>query len=826
MSKIRRNLMATSAAIGLAGIAHPAFAAPAPAPAAEQAAAEEAPVGEIIVTANKRNENISKVGASIAAFDTSLLERRNIGKAEDLAKYVPGLTLAPSTHATPVYTLRGIGYNADALGVYPAVSVSIDQAPLTFPVLAGHSLYDLERVEVLKGPQGTLFGQNSTGGAINYVAAKPTKELQAGFNLDYGRFNEVHGSGFISAPVSETIGMRFAFDAMHRDAWQYNFLDPKQKNGTTNYVAARLITEWQASEKLKFQLNLNGSVDRSEPQALQIIATVPSVPSAPSFAELTAPFTPQNLRAASWTTVARIPGPLTGGLPFPPNPAPGYTPGFQSVTEPAIPAGDRTLFQATLRADLQVTDSIAITSITGYNRLSQKMSFDLDGSPYEMVDAPRDDGTIDDFSQELRISNAAAPGQRFRWTLGGNYNHSKVNEIQDITYGDNSLSNAGTAWIHISTVDSRGKMDNIAAFANGEYDLTDQLTFKAGIRYTHSINNQRMCNNDAAPDQRVSVLFGLGFNNPGACYSFFPDFTNGKPYLGRLAENNVSWRAGLDYKPTSDLLLYANVSRGFKAGSFPVITGATVDVFAPARQERVTSYEGGFKAKFMNNTISWTGAVFYQDYKDKQIQGTVDTALFGLLQRLDNVPKSHIFGVETDVVLRPVSGLTLSGSASYLKTKVDEYTATTVFGNILGSGYGSAGTKYNFAGNRLPFAPSWSLTGDIDYRVPTGNGGTVFVGASASYRSDVDAYIGGSSLKIPPAPYRSIKTFPFRIDGYTIVDARIGYEFPGDRISISAWGKNVFNKFNVQNIISYNDIITQATGMPATYGVSLRVKWK
>jgi len=825
MNTIRRAILAASTALTLVGIAHPALAAPAAADAAA-APADEAPTGEIIVTANKRNESISKVGASIAAFDTSLLERRNIGKAEDLVKYIPGMALAPSTHGTPVYTLRGIGYNADALGVYPAVSVSMDQAPLTFPVLAGHSLYDLERVEVLKGPQGTLFGQNSTGGAINYVAAKPTKELQAGFSVDYGRFNLVHLGGFVSGPISDTLSMRLAFDAEHRDAWQYNFLDPSQKNGTNNYAAARLITSWQASDRLKLELNINGSVDRSQPQALQIIATSPSVKSAPSFAEMNAPFTPRNLRAASWTTVARIPGPLTGGIPFPLTPAPGYTPGFQSTTVPAIPAGDRNLFQATLRADFEVTDSIAITSITGFSRLTQNMSFDLDGSPFEMVDNPRDQGTISDFSQELRISNAAGSGQKFRWTLGGNYNHSKVDQIQDITYGDNSLSNAGNAWIHISTVDSRGKMDNIAAFGNAEYDVTDQITLKAGVRYTHSINNQRMCNTDIAADQRVSVLFGLGLNNSGACYSFFPDFSNGKPYLGRLAENNVSWKVGVDFKPTNDLLVYANISRGFKAGSFPVITGASVDVFGPAKQEQVTSFEGGFKAKLLNNAVQWTGAVFYQDYKDKQIQGTVDTGLFGLLQRLDNVPKSQIFGIETDLVVRPTAGLTLTGSASYLKTKVNEYTATTVFGNILGNGYGSAGTKFNFAGNRLPFAPTWSLTGDIDYRVPTGNGGSFFVGGSVNYRSDVDAYIGGSTIQSPGAPNRTTKALPFRIDSYTLVDARIGYEFPGDRLTISAWGKNVFNAFNVQNVISYNDIITQAVGQPVTYGVSLKVKWK
>jgi outer membrane receptor protein involved in Fe transport len=804
MSNIRRTVLAASTAIGLAGIAHPAFAAPAP--AAEQAAAEEAPVGEIIVTANKRNESISKVGASVAAFDTSLLDKRGIVRLDELAKAVPNLTLAPSTHGTPVFTLRGIGFNADSLGVYPAVSLSLDQAPMPFPVLANHSMYDLERVEVLKGPQGTLFGQNSTGGAINFVAAKPTKDLAAGFNLDYGRFNEVHGTMFISGPVSETVGMRLAVDAMHRDDWQYNFTRP-DKNGEQNYIAARLVTDWQASDKLKFELNLNGSVDRSDPQALQIIASLPSNPAAPTPEELNAPLAPRDLRAANWSNSGRR------GV------------GTQSDTESARPRGNRKIFQAFLRGDLNVTDSVTLTSITTYNHLKQNMAFDLDGSQYELVDNPRGEGTIDDFNQELRLSNASAPGERFRWTVGANYNHSKVNELQIITYGDNSLSNAGTNFIHESNVQNRGRMDNYAVFANGEYDLNDKLTFKAGIRYTSSKNKNRMCGSDTTGDQQLSQLFRLLGNllggkdipiGPGDCISLNAANLPGDPINITLKEDNVSWRAGLDFKPNSTTLIYANISRGYKAGAFPVITGATQEVFKPAKQESVTSYEAGVKTRFMNNAVSLSGAVFYQDYRDKQIQGTVNTALFGLLQRLDNVPKSHIFGVEAEVAIRPTAGLTLSGSMSYLKTKVDQYSGITVFGD-----------QKDFAGSRLPFAPSWSLVGDIDYRVPTSSGGEVFVGAGINYRTYQDAYIAGSQLQIPDnGVNRWLDRTAFRIDGYALVDARIGYTFPGENLTVSAWGKNVFNTFNVQNKISYNNIITQATGMPATYGVSLKVRFK
>ena len=809
MKIMSQSSLLASAAISLACSCVPALAEDAPAPAAN------ADTGEIIVTANKRNENISKVGASIAAFDTAMLANRNIGKPEELARSIPGMALAPSTHGTPVYTLRGIGYNADSLGVYPAVSISIDQAPLTFPVLAGHSLYDLERVEVLKGPQGTLFGQNSTGGAINYIAAKPTKELQAGFALDYGRFNEVHGTAYISGPLSDTLGIRLAVDGAHRDDWQYNFTRP-DKNGEQNYIAARLVTEWQASDRLKLVLNVNGSVDRSDPQALQIIASLPSNPAAPTFEELNVPFTPRNLRAANWSNSGRA-----GNA-------------FQSATESGRPRGDRKLFQAFLRADLDLSDQIALTSITTFNHLKQKMAFDLDGSQYELVDNPRDDGTISDFSQELRLSNASSPGVQFRWTVGANYNHSKVDEYQDITYGDNSLASAANNYIHVSGVDNRGRMDSYAAFANAEYDVTSQITLKGAVRYTKSTNKNTMCNLEAAADNNVAELFTIlgtilgGQTVPlglGDCYTLHDVNQPGNPannlpgdaFRSELSEDNVSWRAGVDFKASSDTLLYANVSRGYKAGSFPVITASLQSQLVPAKQESVTSYEAGFKTKLAGNMIQLSGAVFYQDYKNKQIQGTVKTGLFGLLQRLDNLPKSHIFGVEGDLVVRPVSGLTLTGSASYLKTKVDTYSGTTVFGV----------ENYNFAGSRLPFAPSWTLVGDLDYRIPTGSGGAVFMGAAVNYRTSVDAYVGGSTLAIPDnGVNRWTKSVPFKIDGYALVDARLGYEFPGNKATVSVWGKNVFNQFHVQNVISYNDIITQSVGMPATYGISLKVYWK
>lgn len=773
-------------------------------------------IEEIIVTANKRQESAMDVGTSITAFSGSALEDRFILSPEDLAQNVPTLELAPSTHGTPVYTMRGVGYNSDAMAVYPAVSISLDQAPMSFPILAARSLYDLERVEVLKGPQGTLFGQNSTGGAINYVAAKPTDEFAASITAGYGRFNEFRAGGFVSGPLGENFGARLAVDSRNRDEWQENYLPGRNdENGEQEYFAARLVTEWQPSDRVNVMLNLNGSSDDSQPMALQLTATLPSNPGAPFDNELVASFAPDDSRAANWS--------IAGAQRYPDN---------QILTEASTPRGNRETWQAILRVDWDISDTVALTSITTYNDYSQDMSFDLDGTETEMLGLPNNTGSIEDFHQELRLSNGAGGDSALRWTVGANFNSSEVAEYQDITYTDNSLASPANNFIHISGVNNTGEMETWAVFASGEYDLSDNLALKAGVRYTDSNNDNSMCNQDNAADQNVTELFVIlsdllgGRAVPlttGDCYSLRDDTLLSQSYDGvdggrhnvTLAENNTSWMVGLDYSLSEDTLLYGNVSKGYKAGSFPVITGSVLSQFDPAVQESVTAYELGFKSTIAG-FAQWSGAVFFNEYEDKQIQGSDLTALFGLLQLLDNVPESEVFGIETDIVMRPSDGLTVTAAATYLETEIKKYSATNVFGEL----------DYDFAGNDLPFAPEWSFVGDIDYRMPLSSGANLAMGATVSYRSSVDAYAAGSVLQVPDnGVNRWSDRVPFEIDDYALVDARLAYTFASGDITLSAYAKNVFDEFYVSNVISYNNAITRTVGMPRTYGVAFTMNW-
>src|SRR5580692_6185092 len=196
-------------------------------------------LAEIIVTAIKRNQALQDVPITVSVLDARQLADRRIETLSDIAEAVPGLSYSTSANNTPVYTLRGVGFNDQSLSAYPTVSVYLDEAPLAFPVLSEQGAFDLQRIEVLKGPQGTLFGQNSTGGAINYIAAKPTDTVEAGANVGYGNYNAIDARGFVSGPLSDTLLGRIAIETNQMDGWQDSYTTGHH-NGATNFTNGRV----------------------------------------------------------------------------------------------------------------------------------------------------------------------------------------------------------------------------------------------------------------------------------------------------------------------------------------------------------------------------------------------------------------------------------------------------------------------------------------------------------------------------------------------------------------------------------------------------------
>ncbi|MFD2499815.1 TonB-dependent receptor [Rhizorhabdus histidinilytica] len=242
---------------------------------AQSTPAEESADADIVVTANKREQKLTDVGLAVAVLGGDALKTQKISSLADIAQTVPGLSFTPTANETPVFTLRGVGFYETSLGAYPTVPVYIDEFPLSFPATTSHSAFDLERIEVLKGPQGTLFGQNATGGAINYIAAKPTKNLSAGLSLSYGRFNAIDAEGYVSGPLSDKVGVRVSSRYERADGWQVSNTRPGDRNGKKEVIAGRVLLDFEPVERLRFNLNLNGWHEKGETQSPQYVATLP-----------------------------------------------------------------------------------------------------------------------------------------------------------------------------------------------------------------------------------------------------------------------------------------------------------------------------------------------------------------------------------------------------------------------------------------------------------------------------------------------------------------------------------------------------------------------
>ncbi|MCI1756622.1 MAG: TonB-dependent receptor [Sphingobium sp.] len=448
-----------------------------------------------------------------------------------------------------------------------------------------------------------------------------------------------------------------------------------------------------------------------------------------------------------------------------------------------------------------------------------------------------DRGFIKSFNQELRISNGG--NTKFRWVVGGNYEKSHVYEYQLQT-----LSQISTAAIFGYTgayVYSDQKMRNYAFFANGEYDLGSQLTLKAGARYTNARRTAATCTGDPGDGTFGGVFDSLGnaiqlgffpvagFTPTGVpvppigagCAPLDNTTLDGTPatylpgeFRDTLQENNVSWRAGIDYKAAPRLLLYANVAKGYKAGSFPIASAATFEQFLPVVQESLLSYEAGFKFSSSDRRFSASGAAFYYDYRDKQLRGKIVDPIFGVLDALDNIPKSRMLGFELDTTYTPVDGLTLGLSGSILDSKITNFVGRDTAGGVI-----------DYAGSVIPYTPKYQLRLSADYKWTVGNA-EPFIGAVYSVRSKAIANIGGARGLVITPDFRSSvpASDTYTIDGYGLLDLRAGASFNDGQWSVMVFGKNVLNKYYASNVFTDYDTIARFAGQPATYGVTISFK--
>ena len=738
----------------------------------------------VIVTARKREEAINTIPMSISAIGGRQLAQQGIVRLSDLGRAVPGFTYTHSQVGTPIYTLRGVGFVDISMGGRPTVSVYADQAPVPFTIETLGGNLDLDRIEVLKGPQGTLFGQNSTGGAINLIPTKPTQTFEGGAEVSYGNYNALSLGGYVSGPITSDLSARLALRHDQNDGWQKS-VTTGETNGVGDLTTGRLLLDWKPTDKLKVELNLNGFLDRSDSQAAQTTAVLNLPASAVLIPALgTYPLAPHNDRAADW------------------NPGQNYR-------------RDNGFFQANLRGDYDLPHGLTLTSLTSYSHYTENQPIDIDGTPLSGLQQLTI-GSISSWYEELRVSGHFM--DRGYFVVGGNYSSDIVRETN---YDDVSGSTEAFTFVGFNLPEFKDFRDSdnqnsesYAVFGNVDYDLTDTVKLNAGVRYTHAIDHFNGCSSDTG-DGNAALLFGSFWNiirgslslppnpavPPGGCVSANAQFTP-QLVVNTLDEDNVSWRAGLEWKVWPKTMLYVNVSQGYKAGGFPDLGATNTSQYLPARQESLLAYEAGFKSTLFENTLQLNGAGFYYDYRDKQVLGSVSDPLFGRLLRLINIPKSQILGAELQATWAPVHGLTIGANASYIDSEIlDHFTNYNPFGQI-----------QDFGGEAFPNTPTWQFAGNVHYRWPLNDRLYAFGEANVSYKSATNNALGEEPL--------------LAIKAYALADLSAGVESSDGNWRAWVWVRNLGDTYYWTGAYIDTDTAVRYAGMPRTFGVTLSAKFQ
>ena len=813
--KVRNALhLGVPALVIAAAMTSPALAAAAQDSPEAESSARVGGIEEIVVTAQKRAERVNDIGMSIQAIGSDDLTKLGVIDTADLSKITPGFTASYGT----IYTIRGIGFQDTSLAASPTVSLYVDEVPLPYSILTTGASLDLERVEVLKGPQGILFGNNATGGAINYIAAKPTDDFSVGAKISYGRFDSLDAEGFISGPISDNVGFRVAVRRQSMDDWQKGYTTPLT-SGQRDVWIGRAMLEFEPTETFSALLSIHGWKDKSDTQVGQFFGVEPLNPTNGVDPRIIAyPLAPHNPRAADRSVCVNN---SIFNEPFNQIPEPfGYSPDRPTTAENCTSlARDNTFYQFSLRMELELSPDIKLTSLSSYERFDRDQPVEGDGIIYQNYEAQLE-GYLDVLYQELRLSGEFGNGGN--WIVGANYERDKTFDSDLKSFSGSSSIPALGINMGPTHTQNRQTTDTYAVFGNVRVPLSDQITVYGGLRYTSVKKDYIGCGYDggdgtwAAASKLIQDLladiyeytpagvdvgpFGCGTTGPAPTYNPLP-----AGFPDELNEDNVSFRAGIDFKPVQDTLLYANVSRGYKAGVFPTVSTSSFVQLEPARQEQLTAYEIGAKSTLFDRRLQLNGAVFYYDYKDKQILGALNDLVFGALPALVNVPKSDVKGFELSVVASPTPALQFSGGVSYAKSRVKgDYFDFDPFARLA-----------NFKGQPFPSAPPWSGFVDAQYNFPLGNL-EGYVGGTVNYQDKTNSFFYVTDPEAdPPGDILEQKA-------RTLVDLRAGIE--KDNWSLQIWGRNVFNKWYWNGAAHVNDVVARYTGMPATYGMTF--SWK
>ncbi len=832
--------------------------------AATGAAAQEVTsVDEIIVTAQKREQCLQDVPIVVTSLSQQVLEDAGVRDIKDMQILTPGLTVTSTTSETiTTARIRGVGTVGDNPGLESSVGVVIDGVYRPRNGVGFGDLGEMSRIEVLKGPQGTLFGKNTSAGVINLLTEAPS--FQPGFEgeLTGGDYGAWGVAGSVTGPLSENIAGRLYVASRQRDG----FYDVDTGDGPRTLTEDQTQDFWTARGQLLIlpsdlaSIRLIADYSRRE----EFCCVSSQIRVGPTFGFINALANGQGQAA-----------PVTGsGF----GPAPGYD--FVPFSRTAYSNRDTGQniedygFSAEVNADIEAWNA-TVTSVTAYRSWESDNGMDIDFTGADLLYRNQDGNFgfgIDTISQELRLAGATA---NFDWLIGGFYANedlsrddsyflgSDYNAYQSLLFtatvpaalggpnpgriqcftdptGFNPLCAAGLAPpnafapTHIvgQGVDDHYSQssETFAIFTNNTWRVTDAFELTLGLRWTNdekdllvqqdNINGNgsaclgALANQGSASPTPTSALGAL-------CLPWSNPFYDNRSVTESFSEDAFSGTFKAAYRLNDSVMFYGSYARGYKGAGYNldrVQTGVTPDasLFFPA--ETVDSWELGFKSTLFNRSLLFNATLFDQTFEDFQLNTFLGTAFV-----VESIPEVNSTGVDMDMLwFTPVDGLTLNGGLTYAETTYGDFTAADLVNPA------RFGPLSLLPGNQMSFAPEWSVTGGMTYERSLGAGLMGRFNLSAKYTSEFNT---GSDLL--PAKMQ---------EAMTMVNGRIGIGSEDERWMLELWGQNLTDEeyyqvvFNAPlqgtafNSIPYDPATDTQTynaflGAPRTWGVTLRVRY-
>jgi outer membrane receptor protein involved in Fe transport len=568
---------------------------------------------EIVVTAERREESAQSVGIAMSVLSGDSLAAKSVTYVNDLQNAVPSLQIEPAFGSSqPQFRLRGVGFIDYTSNNASPVGVSVDEVALALPIQTQGQLFDIDRVEVLYGPQGTLYGRNTTGGEINFITNRPSAETHAGLTFEYGSFNSFLAEGFATGSLAPGLTGRLSFATEQGGGWQYNRLngDPL---GDKDKIALRGQLEWDPAQGLDFRLTGHWSEDKSDEIGLHLLDT----------------YTPYNAGA--------------GGPAIPPDTS-RYATGWQldpvfaniiGISPNSKPGLDNANYGVDLVSGIDL-GAAKITSITAYERMIRREYSDWDATQYYDSDEYFR-SYLNVISEEARIASTGSGP--LKWVGGVFYSDQRLEEN---FYSDFSDA-AGIGGIVLTKYGQNA--NSFGEFGQVDYQFNDAFKATLGAREDHETRELVNLNTGFLTGPPISTFTGV--LNP-------PSTTSNLP----------SGKFELDYTPVTGTLLYTSISRGVKSGGFTAhntVSAPAVDAFKP---ERLTAYEVGVKSD-ITRTLRVDAAAFYYRYRDQQLLGKIYDAVSGSYIGQFVNADSRISGGEIELEWRPFGGLSVSQYAGF-----------------------------------------------------------------------------------------------------------------------------------------------------------------